>query len=338
MPYRNYNTRVQQGNSSVPNQNCTTGSALNPAKPIPPMGSKPFPAPTQSNTMETNQTPDSSLTLVSDDTIMQDMLEKSELNKTKDGKIKKNKHNKKWSKTEKKNYINLRLRRIISPKSPVQILEELAQQEQTSISYNFLEPVSEGRMQFFPCEVTVTGSCPVTFSGTGPSKDIAKNIAAEGAIHAFITNSVKSDNPNIEGEDLADNAPWRALASLGLFKLFNDWQSQGYILPQQFMATPNPVPNIAKADPNNQQENFVHNPSKMPEDPTSKHPVMLLNELYPGTPFEGSIGTVPGNLFHMTVEIQGRSFQGSGRSKKDAKKSCAMAALKSLHDIEYPQS
>merc|ERR1719431_1629606 len=76
--------------------------------------------------MDTNQTPDSSLTLVSDDTSMQDISEKSELNKTKDGKIKKNKNDKKWSKTEKKSYINLRLRRMISPKSPIQILEELA--------------------------------------------------------------------------------------------------------------------------------------------------------------------------------------------------------------------
>jgi len=336
MPYRNYNTRVQQCNSSGPNHHPnTTASSLNPAKPIPPTGSKPFPAPTQHNKMDTNQTPDSSLILVSDDTNMQDISEKSELNKTKEGKIKKNKNAKKWSKAEKNNYINIRLRRMISPKSPVQILEELAQQEQTNISFNFLEPVTENGMQFFPCEVIVTGSSPVTFSGTGPTKAIAKNIAAEGAIHAFITNSVQSD---AGGEDLADNAPWRALASLGLFKLFNDWQSQGYILPQQFMATPIPVPNNPKIDTSSQQNSFVHNPSKMPEDPTSKHPVMLLNELYPGAPFEGSIGTVPGNLFHMTVEIQGRSFQGSGRSKKDAKKNCAMAALKSLHDIEYHQA
>merc|ERR1719500_1479626 len=257
---------------------------------------------------------------------MEDVSEKSELNKIKEGKIKK-KQKQKWSKVEKKNYINFRLRRMISPKCPVQILEELAQQESSNISYNFLEPLKEAGMELFPCEVTVNEA---VFTGTGPSKQIAKNIAAEGAIHAFITNCVESDDTIPEAEDIADNAPWRALASLGLFKLFNDWQSQGYTLPPQFMSTPSPAPRGSPTTPthtettgSSPQSHFVMNPSKMPEDPTSKHPVMLLHELHPGITFEGALGVVPGNMFSMTVEVQDRSFQGSGRSKKEAKKACA---------------
>jgi len=331
MPYRNYNTRGPTNNPNV----AAPSAALNPAKPIPPSGAKPFPPP--SNNTITNQPSDSSLASVVDDTSMDDVSGKSDLNKTKDGKITKKQ---KWSKSDKKNYINIRLRRMISPKSPVQILEELVQQEQSDMSYNFLEPVTEGGLQFFTCEVTVSGAL---FTGTGPSKPIAKNIAAEGAIHAFITNSVQSANPNPDAEDIADNAPWKALASLGLFKLFNDWQSQGYSLPQQFMSTPSTVPKsmgvsqLSEANPSS-QSNFIQKAAKMPEDPTSKHPVMLLNELYPEAAFEGSLGVVPGGMFSMTVEIQGRSFQGTGRSKKDAKKACAISALKSLHDLQYSQA
>lgn len=348
MPYRNYNTRGanntqnQPGNfqNQPPNLH-SAPSALNPAKPIPPTGAKPFPPPFIKP--ETNPSiSDNSLALPSDDTNMDDVSQKSDLNKTKEGKVKK-KLKQKWSKTDKKNYINIRLRRMISPKPPVQILEELVQQEQTEMSYNFLEPVIEGGLQFFTCEITVNGE---VYTGTGPSKPIAKNIAAEGAIHAFITNSVKSAEPNPEAEDIADNAPWKALASLGLFKLFNDWQSQGYSLPKQFMSNPATVPKsmsnvqqLGNQDipniPQTSQSNFIQKGAKMPEDPTSKHPVMLLNELYPGVPFEGSLGLAPGNMFSMTVEVQGRSFQGTGRSKKDAKKACATAALKSLHNIEY---
>jgi len=268
---------------------------------------------------------------------MEDVSEKSELNKTKEGKIKK-KQKQKWSKVEKKNYINFRLRRMISPKCPVQILEELAQQESSKISYNFLEPLKEGGMELFPCEVTVNEA---VFTGTGPSKQIAKNIAAEGAIHAFITNCVESGDTIPEAEDIADNAPWRAMASLGLFKLFNDWQAQGYTLPPQFMSTPSPAPSPpthTETTGSSPQSDFVMNPAKMPEDPTSKHPVMLLHELYPGITFEGTLGVVPGNMFSMTVEIQDRSFQGTGRSKKEAKKACAMAALKSLHGLAYNQA
>lgn len=338
MPYRNYNSREAK-------PSLHPLSALNPAKPIPPTaGAKPFPPPPSTSMKEQQiQTPDSSVALVTADIAIDEAAEKSELNKTKEGKINK-KQKQKWSKTDKKNYINIRLRRMISPKPPVLILEELAMQEHTDLSYNFLEPVSEGGLQFFTCEVTVHGA---VFTGTGPSKPIAKNIASEGAIHAFITNSVSSGEPNPDAEDVADNAPWKALASLGLFKLFNDWQSQGYSLPQQFMSTPNPVqkviPNTEQQfttfnNPTSSPSSFIQKAAKMPEDPTSKHPVMLLNELHPGVPFDGSLGLVPGNLFSMTVEVQGRSFQGTGKSKKEAKKACALAALKSLHNIEYSQA
>ena len=35
-----------------------------------------------------------------------------------------------------------------------------------------------------------------------------------------------------------DPTPWTALASLGLFKLFNDWQSQGVQLPPELLMGP----------------------------------------------------------------------------------------------------
>ena len=43
--------------------------------------------------------------------------------------------------------------------------------------------------------------------------------------------------------DPLDNAPWAALASLGLFKLFNDWQSRGFSLPMMAQPAPPPVSN-----------------------------------------------------------------------------------------------
>jgi len=352
MPYRNYNHRGGTNNSfsySDSGHNISTlpthHSALNPAKPIPPVGTKPFPPPcttpsghnlTQEDTQASTDDPSMMMQAETKSTEDGD-IHKYDVNKTKDGKIKK-KLKQKWSKIEKKNFINVRLRRMISPKPPVQILEELVQQEHADMSYTFLEPVSEGGMQLFTCEVTIRGD---VYTGTGPSKPIARNIAAEGAIHAFISNSVLSAQPSPETEDIADNAPWSALASLGLFKLFNDWQSQGYSVPQQFMSPPTHLSktstamSLAHQNIPDQSSSFTQQPAKMPSDPTSKNPVMLLNELYPGVTYEGSLGVVPGNMFSMTVEVQDRSFQGTGRSKKDAKKACAMAALKSLHNIEY---
>ena len=72
----------------------------------------------------------------------------------------------------------------------------------------------------------------------GPSKQIAKNIAAEHGIQHFFLKkfeeSKQKDQKDPEtGEPLKpnqmeDETPWAQLASLALFKLFNDWQAQGY--------------------------------------------------------------------------------------------------------------
>ena len=35
-----------------------------------------------------------------------------------------------------------------------------------------------------------------------------------------------------------DETPWGALASLAIFKLFNDWQSQGCVLPPDVLNVP----------------------------------------------------------------------------------------------------
>ena len=42
-----------------------------------------------------------------------------------------------------------------------------------------------------------------------------------------------------------------------------------------------------------------------------------------------------GSYFEVTVDINGRSFSGTGRNKKDAKKNCAINAAKNLLNIEY---
>jgi len=350
MPYPSYGSRITKQTKPTNQQSSpltsSNTSAFNPTKPVPPAGAKPFPPP--ENTTPIKKDLEETMAVDNQQQNTDEGSEKSDMNKIKVGKVKK-KAKQKFSKIEKKHYINARLRRMISPKPPVQILQELAQQEQAVVSYSFLDPITEGQMQLFRCEVDVSGS---VFSGTGPSKQIAKNIAAEGAIHAFISGTAKTEELNKVKEDIADKAPWSAMASLALFKLFNDWQSLGYSLPQQFMATPPPMSkNLEEFTPQEQEfadhntstnklqsPSFKMKPAKMPADPTSKHPVMLLNELHPRVSFQGTLGVLPGNLFGMNVEIDGRAFQGAGKSKKDAKKACAIAALKALHEIEYKQT
>ena len=39
----------------------------------------------------------------------------------------------------------------------------------------------------------------------------------------------------------------------------------------------------------------------------------------------------------VTVDINGQSFSGTGKSKKDAKRNCVINALKNLLNIEYEE-
>jgi hypothetical protein len=141
---------------------------------------------------------------------------------------------------------------------------------------------------------------------------------------------------------MEDETPWVQLASLALFKLFNDWQAQGFVIPNELLRNPNEGPGvpIAPAVVMNQDTTMPmldnNTPQKMkqakkvPDNPTDRHPVQLLNELQGGVAFvvAGESGVPPSVIFTMGCDIDGKQYTGVGRNKKDAKKHCAMEALK----------
>ena len=192
--------------------------------------------------------------------------------------------------------------------------------------------------------------------GTGPSKQIAKNICAEHCIQYIVTKrctesknkaaeAVKqaaaaasatpaegADNngaaaaaaggaaapavpEGLKPHEMTDETPWAQLASLALFKLFNDWQAQGFAIPAELFKPPDYFNNQGTAPPMKVKlimqcscravkRNLILSdtmrfqgqaasgdaemkPSqprntpckKVPDNPTSRHPVQLLNEL-----------------------------------------------------------
>lgn len=66
----------------------------------------------------------------------------------------------------------------------------------------------------------------------------------------------------------------------------------------------------------------------------TKSPLMWLNELYPSASFEfhnvASVLVDPHTLYEVTVSLDSQTYEGSGRSKKQAKLAAAVAAL---HDL-----
>ena len=219
-----------------------------------------------------------------------------------------------FSATEKKNVpnsvkrkrINFRLRKVIVPKSPIMVLNEMV----GAVNYTFVDthpPMpnmpNQPPMQLFTAVCTVsfkflndlklTRNCllleptnlqveGVNFQGTGPSKQIAKNICAEHCIQHIVTKRVaesktkaaeaakqfvktdgSSDNgaaaaagggggglpEGLKPHEMTDETPWAQLASLALFKLFNDWQAQGFAIPAELFKPPDYFNNQGTAPP-----------------------------------------------------------------------------------------
>jgi dsRNA-specific ribonuclease len=77
---------------------------------------------------------------------------------------------------------------------------------------------------------------------------------------------------------------------------------------------------------------------KVPDNPTDRHPVQLLNEMRGPINYElvEKRGENPNCIFVLGASIDGKQYTGEGRNKKDAKKACAVVILKEVHSIVYP--
>ena len=77
---------------------------------------------------------------------------------------------------------------------------------------------------------------------------------------------------------------------------------------------------------------------KIPDNPTERHPVQLLNEIQGGVTYNlvEEKGQSPALIFVMGTEINGVLYKGEGKNKKDAKRNCALSVLKQLYSINYP--
>jgi len=280
------------------------------------------------------------------------------LQRTKEGGIKK------IPKEVQKRRRNYRLKKMLTPKAPIMVLHELL--GQTSVQYEVSEPSSSVRS--LPSLYTAkTQYDDQTFSGMGPSKSIAKNICAEQVLQYITTKSCTGVKPEPENEDeagdqenggevvkkpvrqdLETDTPWVSLASLALFKLFNDWQAQGYVVPAGMMR--GSQSHIIAADaggdgvagtekvPKAKKPAVPKGEKTLPENPQDKHPVQLLNEMAGPLVYvqTDQTGTPPACVFTLSVSVNGVEYSGQGKSKKEAKKAAAINAAKELYNVNYP--
>lgn len=238
---------------------------------------------------------------------------------------------------------NYRLRKLVAPKAPLTVLNELLG-TQEPVTYTFQDSGPHEHVpHMFTALTTVYGE---NYQGVGPSKAIAKNICAEQVIQAIVAKKCREQRDCMETGDEnsekpknvnEDETPWASLASLALFKLFNDWQAQGYVLPQDLNKAAPPAKLLTEGV--KKEEKRPGKVKEIPENPTAKHPVQLLNELTGPVEYEltGESGVPPhGKVFTMSCKVQEKTYSGTGKNKKDAKRAAAVNVLADIYKIEYP--
>jgi len=127
---------------------------------------------------------------------------------------------------------NARIRKMAVPKSAVQILNELVEPKNV-VTKTLGQPNMNGG--FHNIQVETMGEI---FTGCGPSAFIARNLACEAAVHHVAMKRFKEEQEmdTEQPSKAQDSTPWGALASLALFKLFNDWRNNGYTLPTKLVS------------------------------------------------------------------------------------------------------
>jgi len=255
---------------------------------------------------------------------------------------------------------NFRLKKMLTPKPPMMVLFELVPHTEIQFENFIADPMTR------LLRITARYDGRV-FEGIGPSKSIAKNICSEQILQHIAFKScqkvcvdAEKENPN-SGSHGEEETPWTALASIALFKLFNDWQSQGVQVPQEMMRGSKPGVMAPVSFPIKEEDSEMKDLSAesstlpqfeqkakpkvpaakkaLPENPTSRHPVQLLNEMEGQLAYETqTTGAPPHVVFQISVTLNDKTYSGSAKNKKDAKKYAAQAALAAIYNVIYPDS
>nr|CAI5828169.1 unnamed protein product [Callosobruchus analis] len=245
----------------------------------------------------------------------------------------------KISKKEKLRRFNVRLSKALQPKNAVMILNELVR----NTTYVIDEmPVKADNRPAFKVTVVVDG---VEHVGYGHTKIIAKNAAAENALKHVVKHNklseLKQEEEGVEKmmiteDDANQPLPWQHVASFALFKLFTSWGEDPNAIKNAVIGAATGNLPSAPLGENNVLE--MRPAKKMPANPETMNPLMLINQMMPHAQFEeiGKSGVPPHLTFTFKCTVNGQSFIGTGSNKKAAKKMAAFAVCHTVLGVAYP--
>jgi len=232
---------------------------------------------------------------------------------------------------------SFKLRKSILPKQPLTILHELC--EKGKPSFDFYDVPYEERERrawqmdcslddvgCFECRCTIQG---MEFIGEGETKQAAKDNVTEIAIQGMISAKCElNENEGGIGTN-EDNCPWPQIASLALYKLYNDWQTQGFQLPKE-------LTNINVIGGGGGDVGYAASEGRLGGAPLTdkdKPPLQLLNELASKTKVTlvydlvSEVGAPNDKVFSYVVKIGEKKYSGQAKNKKAAKQAAAAVAL-----------
>jgi len=232
---------------------------------------------------------------------------------------------------------SFKLRKSIQPRQPLTILCELAGSKPHFDFYDVPYEERERRAWQMGCDLEDIGcyECRCSaqgleFIGEGATKSQARENVTEIAIQGLIT--AKCEMNDVEGGagSNEDNCPWPQIASLALYKLYNDWQSQGYELPKELtsmsVCTDSRSSHYGASAGPRPEGNVNHRE-------VNKAPLQILNEMAGKMQINvelectGEVGTPSDKVFTFSVRIKDKLYSGQAKSKKLAKQAAASSAI-----------
>ncbi|XP_013908038.1 PREDICTED: double-stranded RNA-specific editase B2 isoform X2 [Thamnophis sirtalis] len=228
----------------------------------------------------------------------------------------------------------------VTPKNALVQLHEL----KPGLQYKMISQTGPVHAPVFAVAVEVNGH---TFEGTGPTKKKAKMRAAEQALKSFVQFPNASQAHFAMGNCFNPSTDFTSDLEDFPDTLFKEFEPSTHSKEFSVCA---PVNNELLSKACRQGKLLYHtlgfmghpkqNKHKMaPTVKSEKNPVVLLNELRSGLRYVCLSETVEKQhtkRFVMAVRVDGRTFEGSGRSKKLAKGQAAQAALQALFNIRLP--
>ncbi|KAM6215834.1 double-stranded RNA-specific editase B2 [Rhynchocyon petersi] len=223
----------------------------------------------------------------------------------------------------------------VTPKNALVQLHEL----KPGLQYKMVSQTGPVHAPVFAVAVEVNG---LTFEGTGPTKKKAKMRAAELALKSFVQFPNACQAHLAMGSSMSPSPDFTSDQADFPDTLFKEFEPPA---PSEDFSGRRPVGSELLSTAYRQGRLLCRTwelvgPHRVgPAAEREKNPVVLLNELRSGLRYVCLSETAEKQRpksFVMAVRVDGRTFEGSGRSKKLAKGQAAQAALQALFNIRLP--